>query len=137
MICNSGTTHTSYRWGGERVIEPIQWMGIFRRPWLIKVNGGILVQECHGIFNDHRESGPCFRMVLFDRIVSPSLYWGVRTHTDHRVNSAPCWPHPGFPRSLPSWYWQVIWLLTVMMPLLIGFCFSLSSVHKISNYIQN
>ncbi len=24
-------------------------------------------------------------------IVSPSLYWGFRTHTDHRV-STPCWP---------------------------------------------
>ncbi len=29
---------------------------------------------------------------LFDSIVSPSLHWGVRTHTDHRVNN-PCWPH--------------------------------------------
>ncbi len=28
----------------------------------------------------------------FYSIVSPSLYWGIRTHTDHRV-SAPCWPH--------------------------------------------
>ncbi len=28
----------------------------------------------------------------FYSIVSPSLYWGVRTHTDHRV-STPCWPH--------------------------------------------
>ncbi len=25
--------HTSYRWRGERVIEPIKWMGIIRRPW--------------------------------------------------------------------------------------------------------
>ncbi len=29
---------------------------------------------------------------LLFSIVSPSLYWGVRTHTDHRV-STPCWPH--------------------------------------------
>ncbi len=28
----------------------------------------------------------------FYSIVSPSLHWGVRTHTDHRV-STPCWPH--------------------------------------------
>ncbi len=28
----------------------------------------------------------------FYSIVSPSLYWGIRTHTDHRV-STPCWPH--------------------------------------------
>jgi len=48
-------------------------------------------------FNDHRESGP--RIIVsseglcsFDSLVSPSLYWGVRTHTDHRL-SAPCWPH--------------------------------------------
>ncbi len=26
-------------------------------------------------------------MVLVDSIVSPSLYWGVRTHTDHRVGA--------------------------------------------------
>ncbi len=29
--------------------------------------------------------------VLVDSIVFLSLYWGVRTHTDHRV-SPPCWP---------------------------------------------
>ncbi len=28
----------------------------------------------------------------FYSIVSPSLYWGIRTHTDHRV-STPCWSH--------------------------------------------
>ncbi len=28
----------------------------------------------------------------FYSIVSPSLHWGVRTHTDCRV-STPCWPH--------------------------------------------
>ncbi len=28
----------------------------------------------------------------FYSIVSPSLYWGVSTHIDHRV-STPCWPH--------------------------------------------
>ncbi len=28
----------------------------------------------------------------FYSIVSPSLYWGVRVHTDRRV-STPCWPH--------------------------------------------
>ncbi len=56
-----------------------------------------LYKKCHGIFNDHRESGPRFnvsseRRCSFDSIVSPSLYWGVRTHTDCRV-STPCWPH--------------------------------------------
>ncbi len=32
------------------------------------------------------------KTVLFYSIVSPSLYWGARTHTDNRV-STPCWPH--------------------------------------------
>ncbi len=49
-----------------------------------------------GIFNDHRESGPRFNVSseghFFDSAVSPSLYWGIRTHTDHRV-SPPCRPH--------------------------------------------
>ncbi len=50
-----------------------------------------------GIFNDKRESGPRFnvsseRRYFFDRIVSPSLNWGVRTHTDRRA-STPCWSH--------------------------------------------
>ncbi len=57
----------------------------------------LFYDECHGIFNDHRESGPRFnisseRRCSFDSIVSPSLYWGIRTHTDCRV-STPCWPH--------------------------------------------
>ncbi len=99
--------HTSYSWRGERVTEPIEWMGIIMRPWLIRASGGklartpglhpTLYEKCHGIFNDHRESGSLFnvsseRQVLFDSIVSPSLHWGVRTHTDHRV-STHCWPH--------------------------------------------
>ncbi len=32
--------HTSYRWRRERVIEPIKWMGIIRRPWLTRASGG-------------------------------------------------------------------------------------------------
>ncbi len=54
--------HTSYRWRGERVIEPIKWMGIIRRPWLTRASGGnlartpglhpTLYEKCHGIFND-------------------------------------------------------------------------------------
>ncbi len=64
--------HTSYRWRGERVIEPIKWMGIIRRPWLTRASGGnlartpglhpTLYEKCHGIFNDHRESGPRFNV---------------------------------------------------------------------------
>ncbi len=64
--------HTSYRWRGEREIEPIKWMGIIRRPWLTRASGGnlartpglhpTLYEKCHGIFNDHRESGPRFNV---------------------------------------------------------------------------
>ncbi len=57
---------------GERVIEPFKWMGIIRRPWLTRASGGnlartpglhpTLYENCHGIFNDHRESGPRFNV---------------------------------------------------------------------------
>ncbi len=45
-----------------------------------------LYEKCHGIFNDHRESGPRFnvsseRRCSFDSIVSPSLYWVGPTQT--------------------------------------------------------
>ncbi len=36
--------HTSYRWREERVIEPIKWMGIIRRPWMIRASGGNLAR---------------------------------------------------------------------------------------------
>ncbi len=64
--------HTSYRWRGERVIEPIKWMGIIRRPWLTRASGGnlprtpglhpTLYEKCPGIFIDQRESGPRFNV---------------------------------------------------------------------------
>ncbi len=28
----------------------------------------------------------------FSSIVSPSLYWGIKTHTDYRVSTR-CWSH--------------------------------------------
>ncbi len=64
--------HTSYRWRGERDIEPIKWMVIIMRSWLTRASGGnlartpglhpTLYEKCHGIFNDHRESGPRFNV---------------------------------------------------------------------------
>ncbi len=62
--------HTSYRWRGERVIETIKCM-----------------LERSGPFFNISSERRCFLTV-----VSPSLHWGVRTHTDHRV-STPCWFH--------------------------------------------
>ncbi len=54
---------------GERVIEAIQWMEIIKRQGPV---GGIwpghrgytptLYEKCHGIFNDHRVSGPRFNV---------------------------------------------------------------------------
>ncbi len=51
----------------------------------------LLFFEGHpGIFNDHRESGTSHpKDGAFYSIVSPSLYWGVRTQTDCRL-STPC-----------------------------------------------
>ncbi len=64
--------HTPATGGEEREIEPIKLMGIIRRPWLTRASGGKLARtpglhptlydECHGIFNDHRESGPRFNV---------------------------------------------------------------------------
>ncbi len=62
--------HTSYRWRGERVIEPIKWMGIIRKPWLTRTSGVNLArtpglhphEKCHGMCNAHRESGSRFNV---------------------------------------------------------------------------
>ncbi len=52
-----------------------------------------------GICEDHIESGPQFNAsklsyseYIFNSIVSPSLYWSVRSHTDHMVSTS-CWSH--------------------------------------------
>ncbi len=42
--CAVCSLHTSYRWRERRVIEPIKWMGIIRRPWLIRDSGGNLAR---------------------------------------------------------------------------------------------
>ncbi len=99
--------HTSYRWRGERD-RANQVVGVIGRPWLTRASGGNLsrtpglhpysfTMSVMGFFNDHRESGPRFnvsseRRCSFDSIVSPSLYLGIRTHTDHRASTL-CRPH--------------------------------------------
>ncbi len=61
--------HTSYRWRGEIVIEPIKWMGISRRSWLTRASGGNLARTpgLHpyslrevpwDFLYEHRVSGP-------------------------------------------------------------------------------
>ncbi len=84
------STHTSYRWRGERVIEPIKWVGIVRRPWLTRASGGnlartlvlhpTLYKKCHGIFDDHRESGPRFN-VSSERRKKPGLSYHLSSDT--------------------------------------------------------
>ncbi len=64
--------HTPATGGEEKETEPIKWMGIIRRSWLTRASGGnlartlglhpTLYEKCHGIFNDHRESGPRFNV---------------------------------------------------------------------------
>ncbi len=85
--------HTSYRWRGERVKEPIKWMGIIRRPWSTRASGGnlartplLFTRSAMGflMITESQNLGLTSHLKderLFDSIVSPSLYWGVRTNT--------------------------------------------------------
>ncbi len=106
-ILGQNAHHTpAYWWRGDRVMEPISVWG-----WL----GGHDGQRPMGEFGQDAEVTPLlfskyilgFLMTTksqdlgltshakdgaFYSLVSPSLHWGVRTHTDHRV-STPCWPH--------------------------------------------
>ncbi len=91
--------------GGDRVMKPISvwgWSGGHDGQRSMGKFGQdaegtplLFLKWHHGIFND-RESGPRFNVSsegrCFLTVVSPSLYWGVRTPTDHRV-STPCWSH--------------------------------------------
>ncbi len=91
--------HTSLLVERRQSDGPNQCMGMIRRPWWSEANGQIW-PGCRGytptlfrrIFNDHRESGPRFNVSsegrCFLQYSVPSLYWGVRTHTDHK-NSSP------------------------------------------------
>ncbi len=64
------------------------WANLARMP--TEVTPLLFLKWHRGIFND-RESGPRFNVSsegrCFLTVVSPSLYWGVRTHTDHRVST--------------------------------------------------
>ncbi len=97
--------HTPATGREERETEPIQWMGIIRRPYLIWASGGNLARTPvlhpyslrevpRDFFKDHRESGPRFNVSserrCFLQYSAPSLYWGVRTQTNHRVSET-CW----------------------------------------------
>ncbi len=98
--------HTSYRWRGERdranqvdgdyweaMIDKGQWRefgqdtGVTPLLFTRSAMGFLMTTESQDLgLTSHLKDG------AFYSIVSPSLYWGVRTHTDHRV-STPCWSH--------------------------------------------
>ncbi len=70
-----------------------QWAGLARMPGLHPYSfskdilGFLMTTESQDLgLTSHPKDG------AFSSIVSPSLYWGIRTHTDHRV-STPCWSH--------------------------------------------
>ncbi len=67
-----------------------QWSNLARMPGLHPYSfskdilGFLMTTESQDLgLTSHPKDG------AFYSIVSPSLYWGVRTHTDHRV-STPC-----------------------------------------------
>ncbi len=118
--------HTPATGGEEREIEPIKWMGIIRRPWLTRASGGKLARTPGVTPLLFTRSAMGFLMTTesqdlgltshpkdgaFYSIVSPSLYWGVRTHTDHRVSTPAGLTNTStnsnlvFPGGLPSRYW--------------------------------
>ncbi len=83
-----------------------QWASLAR---MLGVTPLLFFEGHPGIFNDHRESGPRFNISsegrAFSSIVSPSLYWGIRTHTDHRVSTnTSSNSNLVFPGGLPSRY---------------------------------
>ncbi len=118
-ILHQNAHHTPANWWrGDRLMKPISVWGLLgghdgQMPMgKFGQDDGftplLFFEEHPGIFNDHRESGPRFNVssegCCFLQYSVPSLHWGVRTHTDHRV-STPCWPHfqqqPSFPSRSP------------------------------------
>ncbi len=90
--------HTSYRWREERVIEPIKWMGIIRKPWLIRASGqdtGVTPQ-----FNVSSEK------LCFLTVQCPRHYTGVLGPTQITGWAPPAGltnfqQQPSFPRRSP------------------------------------
>ncbi len=118
-ILNQNSHHTPANWWrGDRLMKPISVRGLlgghdgqmpmgkfgqdagFTPLLFFEEHPGILMTtESQDLgLTSHPKDG------AFYSIMSPSLHWGVRTHTDHRV-STPCWPHfqqqPNFPRRSP------------------------------------
>ncbi len=71
----------------------VQWVNLARKPkshlysFSKDILGFLMTTESQdlGLTSHLKDSA-------FYSIVSPSLHWGIRTHTDQRV-STPCWSH--------------------------------------------
>ncbi len=115
--------YTSYRWRGERVMEPIKCIGIIRRPWLIKASGGNLARTpglhpyslrevpFHFDLNDQRESGPRFNVSserqCFLTVYCPRLYTGELGPTQTTGWAPPVGLTTNISYSgILLWYWQ-------------------------------
>ncbi len=72
ILCQNAHHTPAYWWRGDRVMKPISawwWLGAHdgQRPMGefgqdTGVTPLLFYDECHGIFNDHRESGPRFNV---------------------------------------------------------------------------
>ncbi len=131
ILCQNAHHTPAYWWRGDRVMKPISvwgWLGGYdgQRPTGefghdAGVTPLLFFEGWPGIFNDHRGSGPRFNISesgAFYSIVSLSLYWGVRTHTDCRVSTPADLTNTSsssnlvFPGGLPSRYWAGSTLLS-------------------------
>ncbi len=93
----------------EAMIDKGQW-GEFGQDTGLHIYS---LREVSWDFNYHSESGPRFNVSSerrgFESIVSPSLHWGVRTHTDWSQQGAgltntSSYSNLVFPGGLPSSY---------------------------------
>ncbi len=88
ILCQNAP-HTPATGGEETVMKTISVWVNWARPLLFlkDILGFLMTTESQDFgLTSHPKDG------AFYSIVSPSLFWGVRTHTDHRV-STPRWSH--------------------------------------------
>ncbi len=88
ILCQNAH-HTPATGGEETVMKTISVWANWARPLLFSkdILGLLMTTESQDLsLTSHLKDG------AFYNIVSPSLHWGVRTHTEHRVNT-PHWSH--------------------------------------------
>ncbi len=111
--------HTSYRWRGERdrANQVNDWQGPVEGTWPgHRGYTPTLYEKCHGIFNDHRESGPWFNVSSERRCLLTVQCPGHNTGALGPTQNAGWAPPAGLtntssssnlllPGGLPSRYW--------------------------------